>query len=397
MTEGNDTAGSTGPLRTTVPSRDDLADGGAPRHAAPAEGPAADGQATEPAADAGAATQPRPRHAARAPEEPGEKDSFGAGSAEHPQPDSAGKTAVSPAEGESASPAHAAPGAATALAASKHAHGGSYVPRRHSAYASHERESVSDWVKRHLATIRIVLLVCVIALFGSSLILTRCFGLLAGQEVPNVVGYSEESAKALLGKRGFRVEVKEEDTQNADDDGRVLATDPASGENASRSGTVTLMVGVMTQKTEKVPNLVGKTKAGAASAILATNFFVQDDVVYAYSSTVPAGTVLSQAPYAGSERARGSSIDLVVSAGPNGDDGTNANEGGKSTVTIPDVEGMDYDDAVTLLKGMGLRSKRSRDTVDGKLTPGTVAVVAPSVGTTADIGSTVTLSVAAKK
>jgi hypothetical protein len=46
---------------------------------------------------------------------------------------------------------------------------------------------------------------------------------------------------------------------------------------------------------------------------------------------------------------------------------------------------------------MGLKSKRGRDTVDEKLTPGTVAVVAPSVGTSADIGSTVTLSVAAKK
>lgn len=295
-----------------------------------------------------------------------------------------------------AAPRHAEPKAPeTTDEPPRHAHGSAYVPRPHAAYASHERESVPDWARRHRGTLRIVLLVCAVAALGSTLILTRCFGVLAGQEVPNVVGYTEENAKALLKRRGLKVEVREEDTQNVDDDGRVLATDPAAGESASRSGTVTIMVGTVTQKTQGVPNLVGMTKADAANAILATNFFVQDDVTYAYSSTVPAGTVISQAPFAGSKRARGSAIDLVVSAGPSGNDGESTN--GEATVTIPDVEGMSYDDAVALLRGMGLKAKRGRDTVDDKLAPGTIAVVAPSVGTSADIGSTVTLSVAAKK
>lgn len=379
VTEGNDPDSSASPLGTGVPPRDgSTPDSAAPKHAAPAA-PAAPAVSETPS--------PAPAHMATS------------DSPETTAPIDITKGTEEPAATPPVEAADATTTEAATTPDAPAAPDNAYVPKPHAAYASHERESVSDWAKRHRGAIRIVLLVFAIALFGSSLILTRCFGLFAGQEVPDVVGYSEESAKALLKKRGLKVEVREEDTQNVDDDGRVLATDPADGETTSHNGTVTIVVGVVTQKTQEVPNLVGKTKADAANAILATNFFVQDDVVYAYSSSVPAGTVISQAPFAGSKRTRGSSIDLVVSAGPSpsGDDGNPAKEDGKSTVTIPDVEGMSYEDATALLKGMGLKSKRGRDTVDEKLTPGTVAVVAPSVGTSADIGSTVTLSVAAKK
>ena len=237
-----------------------------------------------------------------------------------------------------------------------------YVPK--TEYTAPAKTPSELNARKRSVTIRAVLLVVLAAVLGSTLIVTRCFGLLSGTTVPSVVGYDEERARATLERKGLKVKVEDQETERVSDKGRVLSTEPTADEAVVPNGTVTIVVGTVTQETQDAPNLVGLSKADAANAIMQTNFFVQDDVMYAYSST--AGTVISQAPQAGGERIRGTAIDLIVSDGPNpaGSDGDHASESDKGTVTIPDVVGMTYQNAVTLLRGMGLKSTRGKDVLD---------------------------------
>ena len=63
-----------------------------------------------------------------------------------------------------------------------------------------------------------------------------------------------------------------------------------------------------------VPDVVGLTQSAAEAAIVAVSLSV-GTVTTQSSSTVPAGSVISQAPAAGSEVTPGTKVDLVVSAG----------------------------------------------------------------------------------
>jgi membrane peptidoglycan carboxypeptidase len=62
-------------------------------------------------------------------------------------------------------------------------------------------------------------------------------------EVPNVLGLSEDKARDALDDAGFNVNVKEECTEDDKKDGRVLAQDPSGGSNAEEGSTVTIWVG----------------------------------------------------------------------------------------------------------------------------------------------------------
>jgi hypothetical protein len=64
-----------------------------------------------------------------------------------------------------------------------------------------------------------------------------------------------------------------------------------------------------------VPNVVNLAQAAATTAITNAGLVV-GTVTNASSSTVPAGSVISQTPVAGSQIAAGSAVNLVVSTGP---------------------------------------------------------------------------------
>ncbi|TVZ94147.1 MULTISPECIES: Stk1 family PASTA domain-containing Ser/Thr kinase [unclassified Streptomyces] len=93
----------------------------------------------------------------------------------------------------------------------------------------------------------------------------------------------------------------------------------------------------------------------------------------------PKGNVCSQDPQAGTDVKKGDTINLVVSTGA-------------PKVTVPDVRGIQFDDAESQLKDKGF-------TVDKKVevstqTPGVVTAQNPDGGTKKEKGSTITLTVA---
>ena len=64
-----------------------------------------------------------------------------------------------------------------------------------------------------------------------------------------------------------------------------------------------------------VPNVVGLTQSAATTAITGAGLVV-GTVTQQSSATVPAGSVISQNPAAGTSVAAGSAVNLVVSTGP---------------------------------------------------------------------------------
>jgi FG-GAP-like repeat/PASTA domain/Dockerin type I domain/Divergent InlB B-repeat domain/FG-GAP repeat len=64
-----------------------------------------------------------------------------------------------------------------------------------------------------------------------------------------------------------------------------------------------------------VPNVVGQTQAAASTTITGAGLVVRN-ITSASSTTVAAGSVISESPAAGTQVAPGSAVDLVVSTGP---------------------------------------------------------------------------------
>jgi eukaryotic-like serine/threonine-protein kinase len=65
--------------------------------------------------------------------------------------------------------------------------------------------------------------------------------------VPDVVGQSEEAARARLGGVGLSVDLIEQETEDRGDDGRVLEQAPAPGSRVHSGDQVTIVVGVFTE------------------------------------------------------------------------------------------------------------------------------------------------------
>ncbi|MCI1998485.1 MAG: PASTA domain-containing protein [Olsenella sp.] len=244
---------------------------------------------------------------------------------------------------------------------------------------------------------RALAFVVVTGILGSSLILTNCFGLVAHVDVPDVVGQTSSDASQYLEQDGLQVTVEEQDTDNAADYGKVIATSPCQGTSVAVGSTVTVKVGKSASPTKDVPNLVGLTEDEALGKIAQTGFFVKDDVMHAYSSTVAAGKVISQGPAAGVPEKMGTKIDLVISDGPSPDSkagGLVSEEDTRESVSIPDLSGMSYTGASQLLSGMGLIVERGTDVRTDDVTAGSIANTTPGTDQTVRVGSTVVVQVA---
>jgi len=98
--------------------------------------------------------------------------------------------------------------------------------------------------------------------------------------------------------------------------GHGLSTN-GSGTSGDNGKSITLAITVSAPAQVSVPNVVGRTQAAARTAITGAGLTV-GNVTTQSSPTVPAGQVISQNPAANTSVAPGSSVDLVVSDGPDG-------------------------------------------------------------------------------
>ena len=95
--------------------------------------------------------------------------------------------------------------------------------------------------------------------------------------------------------------------------GYVISENPAAGTQVNVGSAVNLVVSSGPAQVA-VPNVVGQTQAAATTAITSASLVV-GTLTTASSSTVPAGSVISENPAAGTPVNVGSAVSLVVSAG----------------------------------------------------------------------------------
>src|SRR5205814_5779912 len=96
--------------------------------------------------------------------------------------------------------------------------------------------------------------------------------------------------------------------------GSVISQSPVSGSSVAINRAVALVVSSGPPPVT-VPNVVGLAQSAATSAITGANLVV-GAVTQSSSTTVPAGSVISQSPVSGASVATGSAVALVVSSGP---------------------------------------------------------------------------------
>ena len=134
---------------------------------------------------------------------------------------------------------------------------------------------------------------------------------------------------------------------------------------------------LLTQCTPKVPNVVGLGTSQARTRLERAGYEV-GELSYVNDTKRPAGTVVEQAPVAGTILARGNGVDLILAKG--------------ELVEVPDVRGHDSASAESELKANSLRISISSD-YNATVPFGAIFSQAPNPGTKVPAGSYVAVLV----
>lgn len=126
--------------------------------------------------------------------------------------------------------------------------------------------------------------------------------------VPDVVGQTEQAARAALTGAGFTVTAEQREDEDAEP-GTVLSQSPSGGEQADEGSAVTI---VLAQEPERVsvPSVVGEDQATAIERLSGAGFKVREQSV-SVDDEAQEGTVVQQDP-SGGRAPRGSTVTIGV-------------------------------------------------------------------------------------
>ncbi len=132
--------------------------------------------------------------------------------------------------------------------------------------------------------------------------------------VPNFVGQTLTQAQPLADATGVVIKATAFVKSNDQPEGTITAQDPGANTNVERGSTVNLTV-VTGQALVAVPDVKNQTESAALKAFV-TAGLTPGTATQAFDPIVVAGSVISTSPAAGVEVASGTTIDYVVSQGP---------------------------------------------------------------------------------
>jgi serine/threonine-protein kinase len=194
--------------------------------------------------------------------------------------------------------------------------------------------------------------------------------------MPAVLGEPQATAVQTLEHDGFVVNLKQDFSPSVPK-GAVISTDPGPGARVRKNTDVTVDVSKGAQR-PTVPALAGKSVDAAKAALQQAGLTVGNQLQQG-DPTVPAGSVIGSSPGAGSQVAPNTSVDLLVSTGP-------------QPVDLPDVTGESVDQATADLQAKGFQVKLDPNQVFSDQDAGTVAAQNPAAGQSQQ-GVTVTLTI----
>ena len=201
-------------------------------------------------------------------------------------------------------------------------------------------------------------------------------------KVPALAGATEASAIATIQASGLAIAGINPVFCSATE-GTVVTQTPSAGAAVPKGSGITLSVS-SGPRVGVVPSVVGEVEAAARTSLTQAGFKATSS--RQSNDTVAVGTVISQTPL-GATSALGATVELVVSGGP-------------APVTVPTATGQSLASAIIAVQSAGLKIRVSSSTVAGSVAGGTkanpaigqVLSQAPSAGSVAKVGDTVTLT-----
>ena len=132
--------------------------------------------------------------------------------------------------------------------------------------------------------------------------------------VPQIIGRTENDGLKALESVGLTADILREYNNNYET-GVIFNVLPAPGAQTAGDSKVTIYVSKGAEKI-KAPGIVGLS-ANDANARIQANDLTIGTVTEDYSSTYPAGAVMSQSPEEGTEVEAKTAVDYVISKGIN--------------------------------------------------------------------------------
>jgi serine/threonine-protein kinase len=194
-------------------------------------------------------------------------------------------------------------------------------------------------------------------------------------EVVDVVGQEFDVAKRALENDGFVVADPVQETSEDVPEGEVISQDPEAGTNADKGSEVTLTVSSGPDQVT-IPQLTGFSYQ-EAKQLLESDKYGLVVKKNEQASSAPENEVINSNPPGGSKVDKGSTVTLLVSQGQ---------------ATVPNVVGMDVDDAENALEDAGLKASTNEEPSD-TVPEGQVIAQSVPQGQQRPRGSTIELTV----
>lgn len=170
--------------------------------------------------------------------------------------------------------------------------------------------------------------------------------------------------------------------------GIIISQDPEAGKSrAVEEGGIKIELVVSSgealpdsdDKKVKVPDTVGRERMEAIGLLQDAGF--EYSTSETYSSDVEKGRVISSSPVSGEEAEKGSTVEIVISAGKK-----------VETTTVPQLKGLTQEAAIARIEGSGL-SVGTISAVDSELDAGTVVWQSKDPGTEVEVHTKIYLQV----
>ncbi len=200
-------------------------------------------------------------------------------------------------------------------------------------------------------------------------------------KVPDLKGLSYKEAKTLLSEMGLQISKGDEVDSDSVAEGLIASQYPSAKTKVDKGDIITVNIS-KGKKDAVIPKLVGTTFTSESdvSDILSMYGYKLGKVSYEESYETP-GTIIKQSPDAGTTAEKKTSVDIVISKA-------------KSKATVPNLNGMTYDQAESALQSLGFSVGRVTEEENNGFTAGTVFKQYPAANSEYQTGSTVDIWIA---
>lgn len=200
-------------------------------------------------------------------------------------------------------------------------------------------------------------------------------------KVPDLKGLSYKEAKTLLSEMGLQISKGDEVDSDSVAEGLIASQYPSAKTKVDKGDIITVNIS-KGKKDAVIPKLVGTTFTSESdvSTTLSKYGYKLGKVSYEESYETP-GTIIKQSPDAGTTAEKNTTVDIVISKA-------------KSKATVPNLNGMTYDQAESALQSLGFSVGRVTEEENNGFTAGTVFKQYPAANSEYQTGSTVDIWIA---